>query len=99
MCTVTTPCACTARSASLRLRICWRGGRPRSTRRGIASWNNRASDGRTIGNRRHDPETTTMTLPGETEAGTAGMQPRRGIPWWAHRDDVGEREGSPFELL
>jgi hypothetical protein len=37
MWTVTTLCACTARSASLRLRICWRGGRPRSTRRAIAS--------------------------------------------------------------
>ena len=21
-------------------------------------------------------------LPGETKAGSAGMQPRRGIPWW-----------------
>src|SRR5215468_8492226 len=30
----------------------------------------------------------TMTLPGETEAGSAGMQPCRGIAWWAHRDDV-----------
>ena len=29
----------------------------------------------------------TMTLPGETEAGSAGMQPCRGIAWWAHRDD------------
>jgi hypothetical protein len=28
-----------------------------------------------------------MTLPGETEAGTAGMQPCRGIIWRAHRDD------------
>jgi hypothetical protein len=36
-----------------------------------------------------------MTLPGETEAGSAGMQPCRGITWWAHRDDVG-RGGSPF---
>ena len=34
-----------------------------------------------------------MTLPGETEAGSAGMQPCRGITWWAHRDDVlGARE-------
>jgi hypothetical protein len=38
-----------------------------------------------------------MTLPGETEAGSAGMQPCRGIAWWAHRDDV-ERGGSPFAL-
>src|SRR5947207_8273875 len=30
----------------------------------------------------------TMTLPGETEAGSAGMQPCRGIAWRAHRDDV-----------
>jgi Integrase core domain len=29
----------------------------------------------------------TMTLPGETEAGSAGMQPCRGITWRAHRDD------------
>src|SRR5438874_13390763 len=28
-----------------------------------------------------------MTLPGETEAGSAGRQPCRGIAWWAHRDD------------
>jgi hypothetical protein len=28
-----------------------------------------------------------MTLPGETEAGSAGKQPCRGIAWWAHRDD------------
>ena len=29
----------------------------------------------------------TMALPGETEAGSAGKQPCRGIAWWAHRDD------------
>src|ERR1035437_5332627 len=29
----------------------------------------------------------TMILPGETEAGSAGMQPCRGIAWWAHRDE------------
>ena len=29
----------------------------------------------------------TMILPGETAAGSAGMQPCRGIAWWAHRDD------------
>jgi hypothetical protein len=28
-----------------------------------------------------------MILPGETEAGTAGMQPCRGIAWRADRDD------------
>jgi len=33
----------------------------------------------------------TMILPGETEAGSAGMQPCRGITWWAHRDDDRER--------
>jgi hypothetical protein len=32
-----------------------------------------------------------MILPGETEAGSAGMQPCRGIAWWAHRDDDQER--------
>ncbi len=41
----------------------------------------------------------TMTLPGETEAGSAGMQPGRGITWRAHRDDVSERESSPFALF
>ena len=30
----------------------------------------------------------TMILSGETEAGSAGMQPCRGIAWRAHRDDV-----------
>ena len=39
-----------------------------------------------------------MTLPGETEAGSAGMQPCRGIAWRAHRDDV-ERGSSPFALF
>src|ERR1700680_3670815 len=29
----------------------------------------------------------TMILPGETAAGSAGMQPYREIAWWAHRDD------------
>src|ERR1039458_312136 len=29
------------------------------------------------------------------QAGVGGMQPCRGITWWAHRDDVG-RGGSPF---
>ena len=28
-----------------------------------------------------------MTMPGETEAGSAGKQPCRGIARWAHRDD------------
>jgi hypothetical protein len=32
-----------------------------------------------------------MTLPGETEAGSAGTQPCRGIAWRAHRDDADER--------
>ena len=32
-----------------------------------------------------------MTLPGETEAGTAGTQPCRGISRWAHRDDERRR--------
>jgi hypothetical protein len=39
-----------------------------------------------------------MTLPSETEAGSAGTQPCRGIAWWAHRDDVG-RGGSPSALF
>src|SRR5229473_3498402 len=29
----------------------------------------------------------TMILPGETAAGSAGMQQYRGIAWWAHGDD------------
>src|SRR5207244_10388053 len=33
-----------------------------------------------------------MVLPGETEAGSAGMQPCRGITWWAHRDDDRARD-------
>jgi hypothetical protein len=34
-----------------------------------------------------------LNRPGETEAGSAGTQPRRGIIRWAHRDDeVGVRE-------
>jgi hypothetical protein len=32
-----------------------------------------------------------MNLPGETEAGSAGMQPCRGIIWRAHRTDVQQR--------
>jgi hypothetical protein len=32
-----------------------------------------------------------MILPGETEAGSAAMQPCRGIAWWAHRDDDRKR--------
>jgi len=35
-----------------------------------------------------------MILPGETEAGTAGTQPCRGISRWAHRDDERGREDS-----
>jgi hypothetical protein len=41
----------------------------------------------------------TMTLPGKTEAGSAGMQPCRGIAWWAHRDDVHGRGSFPFALF
>jgi hypothetical protein len=35
-----------------------------------------------------------MILPGETEAGTAGTQPCRGISRWARRDDDWGREDS-----
>jgi hypothetical protein len=35
-----------------------------------------------------------MTLPGETEAGTAGTQICRGISRWAHRDNGRVREDS-----
>src|SRR5271169_6886745 len=40
-----------------------------------------------------------MILPGETKAGSAGMQPCRGIARWAHRDDAGERGKSLFALF
>ena len=40
-----------------------------------------------------------MSLPGETEAGSAGMQPCRGIAWWAHRDDDRGRGSSPLALF
>jgi len=40
-----------------------------------------------------------MILPGETEAGSAGMQPCRGIARRAHRDDAEERGKQPFALL
>ncbi len=40
-----------------------------------------------------------MILPGETEAGSAGMQPCRGIAWWAHRDDDRERGSSSLALF
>ena len=33
-------------------------------------------------------------MPGETEAGSAEMQPCRGITWWAHRDDEWGAEAS-----
>ena len=33
----------------------------------------------------------TIILPGETEAGSAGMHPCRGIARWAYRNDAGER--------
>jgi len=39
-----------------------------------------------------------MTLPDETEAGSAGMQPSRGIVWRAHRDDA-ERGSLSFALF
>lgn len=38
----------------------------------------------------------TITLPGETEASSAGKQLCQGITWWAHRDDDGSVE---FSLL
>ena len=41
----------------------------------------------------------TMILPGETEAGSAGMQPCRGIAWWAHRDDDRKRGNQLLALF
>jgi hypothetical protein len=40
-----------------------------------------------------------MIVPGETEAGSAGMQPCRGIARWAHRDDDRERGASSLALF
>ena len=40
-----------------------------------------------------------MIVSGETEAGSAGMQPCRGIAWRAHRDDDRERGSSPLALF
>jgi hypothetical protein len=43
-----------------------------------------------------------MTVLGETEAGSAGKQPCRGIAWWAHRHDevgAGERCSTPPKNL
>jgi hypothetical protein len=40
-----------------------------------------------------------MILPGETEAGTAGTQPCRGISRWAHRADTQHAGGSSPALL
>jgi hypothetical protein len=45
------------------------------------------------------PRKLTMILPGETEAGSVGMQPCRGIARWAHRDDAGERGKLLFALF
>src|ERR1051325_9256742 len=89
----TTRCACTAPSASSLRPICWPGGRRRSTPRAIASWRRRAGSGSYVGNRRR--EMVTMAVPGETEAGNAGMHPCRGIAWWAHRDDDRSAEALP----
>src|SRR5258708_37895208 len=41
----------------------------------------------------------TMTVPCQTEAGSAGMQPCRGIAWWAHRDDDRKRGTNLLALL
>jgi len=41
----------------------------------------------------------TMIVPGETEAGSAGMQPCRGITWRAHQDDERQRGNQLPALL
>lgn len=38
-----------------------------------------------------------MNLPGETEAGSAGRQPCRGITWRAHRADVQQRGNTMWD--
>jgi hypothetical protein len=40
-----------------------------------------------------------MILPGETETGSAGMQPCRGITWWTDRDDKLQRRNLFVALL
>ena len=67
-----------------------RGTRPQAGRSAPAATKAPAGSGMS--------RSATMTLPGETEAGSAGMQPGRGIAWRAHRDDV-ERGSSPFALF
>jgi hypothetical protein len=41
----------------------------------------------------------TMPLPNEAAAGAVEMQPRRGITWWAYRDDAGEARKPSFTLF
>jgi hypothetical protein len=40
-----------------------------------------------------------MILPGETEAGSAGTQPCRGLAWWAYRNDEWQRRNLFLALL
>jgi len=70
------------------------GRQAESTRRETASWMKRAGCVNNAGSGWRE-DASYNDLAGETEAGSAGMQPCRGITWWAHRDDVG-RGGSPF---
>src|SRR5688572_19871130 len=45
------------------------------------------------------PPENTMVWPGETEAGSAGMHPCRGIAWRAHRHDDHRARKLPFRAL
>ena len=40
-----------------------------------------------------------LTPPGKMETDSAGMQPRRGIAWWAHRYDFVGRRSSLFAIF
>src|SRR5271166_2605299 len=94
----TTPCACTAPSATSPRPTCSPGDKLKSMRHEIGNWKRRVSSGRHAGSRWRESRAT-MIVPGKTEAGSAGMQPCRGIAWRAHRDDVHERGSSPYALV
>src|SRR5258707_8820229 len=62
---------------------CWPEGKQRSTQRAIANWERPVNSANFVANRRRETMTNraTMIAPSETEAGSAGRQPCRGIAW------------------
>src|SRR5215218_11480727 len=61
-----------------------------------ANLKKRAGNGNCAGSR---PPENTMVGPSETEAGSAGMHPCRGIAWRAHRHDDQSARKLPFRAL